>query len=132
MFVARVAGNFANLDIIASMEFACKVSGSKVVLVLGHDNCGAVGAAIDGVELGNITKMLKNIQPALESLEGFPGEKSSSNAKFLGKVTERNVQMTIEKIKARSPILRHMEKSGDILIVGAVYDLETGIAIFLD
>lgn len=132
LFVARVAGNFANTDILGSMEFACKVSGSKVAVVLGHDNCGAVRAAIDRVELGNITKMLTRIEPAVASLEDYPGQKTSDDPKFLSKVIDRNVLMTISYIRKNSPILKMMEENGDIVIVGGVYDMNTGKVNFLD
>lgn len=132
LFVARIAGNFANTDILGSMEFACKVSGSKVAVVLGHDNCGAVRAAIDRVELGNITQMLTHIEPAVNSLEAYPGQKTSDNSKFLAKVIERNVLMTISYIRKNSPILKMMEENGDIVIVGGVYDMNTGKINFLD
>ena len=132
LFVARVAGNFANTDILGSMEFACKVSGSKVAVVLGHDNCGAVRAAIDRVELGNITKMLTRIEPAVASLEDYPGQKTSDDSIFLAKVIERNVLMTISYIRENSPILKMMEENGDIVIVGGVYDMNTGKVNFLD
>ena len=132
LFVARVAGNFANTDILGSMEFACKVSGSKVAVVLGHDNCGAVCAAIDRVELGNITKMLTRIEPAVASLEDYPGQKTSDDSKFLAKVIDRNVLMTISYIRKNSPILKMMEENGDLIIVGGVYDMKTGKVTFLD
>ena len=132
LFVARIAGNFANTDILGSMEFACKVSGSKVAVVLVHDNCGAVRAAIDRVELGNITQMLTHIEPAVNSLEAYPGQKTSDNSKFLAKVIERNVLMTISYIRKNSPILKMMEENGDIVIVGGVYDMNTGKINFLD
>lgn len=132
LFVARVAGNFANTDILGSMEFACKVSGSKVAVVLGHDNCGAVRAAIDRVELGNITKMLTRIEPAVDSLEDYPGQKTGDDPKFLAKVIERNVLMTISYIRKNSPILKMMEEDGDLIIVGGVYDMDTGKVTFID
>ena len=132
LFVARIAGNFANTDILGSMEFACKVSGSKVAVVLGHDNCGAVRAAIDRVELGNITQMLTHIEPAVNSLEAYPGQKTSDNSKFLAKVIERNVLMTISYIRKNSPIFKMMEENGDIVIVGGGYDMNTGKINFLD
>ncbi|MGI9465989.1 MAG: carbonic anhydrase family protein [Rubripirellula sp.] len=132
LFVARVAGNFANTDILGSMEFACKVSGSKVAVVLGHDNCGAVAAAIDRVELGNITKMLTRIEQAVASLEDYPGQKTSDDPKFLAKVIDRNVLMTISYIRKNSPILKMMKENGDIVIVGGVYDMNTGKVHFLD
>jgi len=125
IFVARVAGNFVNEDILGSMEFACKVSGSKLVMVMGHEHCGAVKAAIDDVKLGNITGMLTKIIPAVKSVE-YDGERSSKNQKFVHKVCESNVKNTIAQIRANSPILKEMEDNGEIKIVGGVYSLHTG------
>ena len=132
MFVARVAGNFENTDILGSMEFATKVSGAKVVLVLGHYDCGAVKGAIDGVELGNITDMVANIRAAADHLASYEGEKTSKNEEFVRMVTEENVRKTIGDIREGSPILREMEDQGKIKIVGAVYDMESGAVNLLD
>ena len=132
LFVARVAGNFANEDILGSMEFACKVSGSKLVLVLGHESCGAIKAAIDNVKLGNITAMLTKIQPAVVKSQDFKGEKSSKNNDFVEYVARNNVKNTIAVIRARSPILKEMEDKREIKIVGGYYDLNTGAVIFLE
>lgn len=126
IFVARVAGNFVNEDILGSMEFACKVSGSKLILVLGHEHCGAVKAAVDDVKLGNITSMQENIRPAVENVN-YDGERSSKNDEFVSMVCESNVKLTIETIRVKSPILKEMEDNGEIKIVGAVYDMDTGI-----
>lgn len=132
VFVARVAGNFVNEDILGSMEFATKVTGSKIVLVLGHERCGAVKAAIDDVKLGNITPMLTRIKPAVASAAaGFEGETTTKNANFVQKVGEANVLATMEQIRQRSPIMREMEEKGEIKIVGAVYDLDTGKVRYL-
>ncbi len=132
VFVARVAGNFENTDILGSMEFACKVSGAKLVLVLGHEHCGAVKAAIDGVVLGNVTRMLENIKPAVESISGYEGRKSSENPEFVHMVAEKNVRLTIEDVRKRSTILKEMEDEGAIKIVGALYDMDTGEIDFLE
>ncbi len=127
IFVARVAGNFENEDILGSLEYSCKVAGSKLVLVLGHEHCGAVKAACDGVELGNITHLLSNILPAVkQSADEVDGETNSSNSEFVAKTVENNVKLTIERIKERSPILKEMEANGDIQIVGGVYMLSSG------
>jgi carbonic anhydrase len=131
IFVARVAGNFVNEDILGSMEFACKVSGSKVIMVMGHESCGAVKAAIDNVKLGNITPMLTKIEPAVKMSQNFEGEKSTKNPAFVSHVCENNVNNTIETIRANSPILKEMEENGEIKIVGAVYSLSTGKVDFL-
>jgi carbonic anhydrase len=132
VFVARVAGNFENTDILGSMEFAAKVSGARLILVLGHEDCGAVKAAIDNVQLGNITPMLENIKPAVESLSDYDGDQSSANPEFVHLVTERNVELTIADIRERSPILREMEDQGELDISGALYDMQTGTVAFLD
>ena len=131
IFVARVAGNFVNEDILGSMEFACKVSGSKLILVLGHEHCGAVKAAVDDVKLGNITPMLEKIMPAVEKVE-YSGLRSSENAEFVHMVCESNVWNTIDQIRERSPILNEMEENGEIRIVGAIYDMDNGKVQFLE
>jgi carbonic anhydrase len=127
IFVARVAGNFENTDILGSLEYSCKVAGSKLVLVLGHEACGAVKAACDGVELGNITHLLSNILPAVkQSKSEVEGETNSSNKAFVAKTVENNVKLTIERIREKSPILKEMEQAGEIKIVGGVYSLHSG------
>ena len=125
IFVARVAGNFVNEDILGSMEFGCKVSGSKVILVLGHEHCGAVKAAISDVKLGNITAMLTKIRPTVEATQ-YEGERTADNPEYVHKVCVNNVKNTIEQIRKNSPILKNMEDSGDIKIIGGVYDMDTG------
>ncbi|NNF01708.1 MAG: carbonic anhydrase [Bacteroidia bacterium] len=131
IFVARVAGNFVNEDILGSMEFACKVSGSKLILVMGHEHCGAVKAAIDDVKLGNITPMLAKIRPSVEMVD-YDGERNSKNQEFVHKVSESNVRNTIENIRSGSPILKEMEDNGEIKIVGAIYDMDNGEVTILD
>lgn len=127
VFVARVAGNFENVDILGSMEYSCKVAGSKLVLVLGHEACGAVKAACDGVELGNITALLGNILPAVkQSAVEVEGEANSSNNEFVAKTVENNVKLTMDRIREKSPILKEMEDNGEIEIVGGVYMLSSG------
>jgi len=131
VFVARVAGNFENTDILGSMEFACKVSGSKLIFVLGHEHCGAIKGAIDGVELGNITAMLANIQPAVDHFTDYEGDKSSANQEFVHMVAEQNVRQTIDRIREGSPILREMESSGEIKMVGGLYEMKSGVVEIL-
>ena len=127
IFVARVAGNFENTDILGSLEYSCAVAGSKLVLVLGHESCGAVKAACDGVELGNITSMLSNIMPAVKkSTEEVEGENNSSNNAFVAKTVENNVLLTMDRIREKSPILKDLEDNGSIKIVGGVYSLQNG------
>lgn len=132
LFVARVAGNFVNPDILGSMEFACKVSGSKVILVLGHEHCGAVKSAIDGVELGNITEMLSKIMPAVSQSGESAGERNSQNEQFVHEVAERNVRLNLTRIRDESPILRQMEEDHEIAIRGALYDMDNGSVHFLE
>ncbi len=131
LFVARVAGNFVNEDILGSMEFGCKVAGSKLILVLGHEHCGAVKAAVDDVKLGNITAMLTKIRPVVEELSDYEGDKSSKNPEFVHMVCEQNVKKTIQDIRNNSPILKEMEDNGEIKIIGGVYDMDTGEVEFL-
>lgn len=131
IFVARVAGNFVNEDILGSMEFACKVSGSKLVLVMGHEHCGAVKAAVDNVKLGNITPMLEKIRPAVDMIE-YGGDRTSKNEEFVHLACESNVRNTIAEIRKQSPILKEMEDNGEIRIVGAVYDMDNGKVDFLE
>ena len=131
VFVARVAGNFENTDILGSMEFACKASGAKLVFVLGHEQCGAIKGAIDGVDLGNITPMLANIQPAVKHFADYAGSKSSKNEEFVHMVAVQNVRMTIDDIRKKSPILKEMETKGEIKIAGGMYNMSTGKVEFL-
>lgn len=131
LFVARVAGNFVNEDILGSMEFACKVSGSKLVLVMGHEHCGAVKAAVDDVKLGNITPMLSKIRPSVEQVE-YQGDRTSKNDAFVHMACQSNVKNTINNIRLNSPILKEMEDKGQIKIVGAVYDMDNGLVEWLD
>mgnify|MGYP002639335026 CR=1 FL=1 len=127
IFVARVAGNFENTDILGSMEFSCKVAGSKLVFVLGHESCGAIQAACDHVEMGNITAMLDNIQPAVhKSKSEVSGAYNSSNTDFVNQTIQNNVLLTIDRIREKSPILKEMEDNGEIKIVGGVYHLSNG------
>lgn len=132
VFVGRVAGNFVNTDLLGSMEFACKVAGAKLILVMGHQHCGAVKGAIDEVKIGNITSMLANIKPAVAMSQNFIGEQTSKNEAFVREVAQNNVRNTISQIRQKSPILNEMEQKGTIKIVGAFYTLRTGELIFLD
>lgn len=132
VFVGRVAGNFVNTDLLGSMEFACKVAGAKLIIVMGHQHCGAVKGAIDDVHLGNITSMLANIKPAVEMSQNYEGEKSSKNEEYVKLVAQNNVRNTIEQIRAKSAILNEMEGKGEIKIVGAFYTLRTGKLEFVE
>lgn len=130
IFVARVAGNFSNEDILGSMEYSCKVAGSKVVMVMGHEHCGAVKAAVQDVKLGNITPMLAKIRPAIGQVN-YDGEKSYKNKEYMHLVCESNVKNTINEIRKNSPILKEMEDKGEIKIVGGIYDLDDGKVTFI-
>ena len=134
IFVARVAGNFVNEDILGSTEFGTAVAGSKAVIVMGHEHCGAVKSAIDDVEMGNITAMLSKIKPAVDiTEEQYEGEdETSSNTEFVTEVVNNNVRYTIEQMRERSSIIADLERNGDVVIAGAFYDLDTGVVTFLD
>jgi carbonic anhydrase len=130
IFSGRVAGNVADEDALGSMEFACKVAGSKVVLVMGHTACGAIKGAIDEVQLGNLTTLLAKIRPAVEATQ-YTGERSAKNYAFVDAVGRKNVSLTIANIREKSSVLRDLESSGGIKIVGSMYNLETGVVEFL-
>ncbi len=129
IFDARIAGNFENDDILGSMEFACKITGAKLILVMGHTNCGAIKGAIDNAELGNLTQMLTKIKPAVLNTN-YEGEKSSKNYDYVDLVAKENVILTIENIKKNSPVLKEMYDKGEIDIVGCMYDLHDGKVTF--
>lgn len=129
-FNGRIAGNISNDDLLGSMEFACAAAGAKVVLVMGHTACGAVAGAIDNVELGNLTGLLKVIKPAVAATE-YSGERTGKNPEFVDAVAKTNVQHTIDSIRKNSPILADLEKQGKIKIVGSMYDLSNGMLTFL-
>jgi len=133
IFVARVAGNIVNVDILGSLEFACKVSGSKLVMVLGHGSCGAIKSAICNVELGNITELLSKIQPAIYKTKvNFEGETTAANKEFVEAVCHHNIILMIQKIRQKSPILKEMEDKGEIKIIGGYYDILTGKVEFFE
>lgn len=131
IFNTRIAGNFINEDILGSLEFACKVAGSKVIVVLGHTHCGAVKGACDGVELGNLTSMLKKINPAVEAVTDITENRNSSNKEFVQKVADINVALSVQNILANSEVLKEMHDNNEIMIVGAMYDIETGKVSFM-
>ncbi len=127
IFNARIAGNFVNADILGSMEFACKLAGARVILVLGHTSCGAVKGACDKAELGNLTQMLHKITPAVDATTTGPGEaRNSGNIGFVNRVAVKNVELTMEDIRMKSPVLAEMESDEEILITGAMYDVASG------
>ncbi len=123
VFSVRVAGNIINEDILGSMEYACKVAGSKIVVVMGHTKCGAVTSACKHVELGNITPLLNKIKPAVTLIEAKNGE---MNAEAIEEVSVANVKISIDRIREESPILAEMERNDEIAIVGAMYDVSNG------
>lgn len=133
IFSVRIAGNFVNTDILGSMEFASKLAGTKLILVLGHTACGAVKGACDHAELGNLTEMLGNIAPAVNAVTepSAAAERTSANIDFVNAVGTKNVALTIERIRRESPVLAEMEQAGEIQIVGGMYDIATGKVNFL-
>jgi carbonic anhydrase len=132
IFSARVAGNVLNDDILGSMEFACKVSGAKLIAVIGHSNCGAIKGAIDDVELGNLTGLLTKIKPAMDAVPADVQPRTSKNYSYVDQVSEANVRLVMQEIRERSPILREMLDKGEIGLVGGMYDLSTGKVQFFD
>lgn len=134
IFSVRIAGNFINQDILGSMEFACKLAGTKLIVVLGHTACGAVKGACDDAKLGNLTSMLAKIKPAVEAIKE-PQDASlrnSSNSEFVDTVSAKNVQLSIDRIINESDVLSDMQKNGEIRIVGAMYDINNGTVNFYE
>ena len=132
VFSIRIAGNILNEDILGSMEFACKVAGSKLIVVLGHTKCGAIEGACNHIVMGNITALLKKIEPAIEREKETQTERNGNNKQFVHNVTVNNVFITAQKIKEQSDILRELEEARQIKIVGALYDLDTGHVTFYE
>jgi len=132
IFNARVAGNIVNEDILGSLEFASKVAGAKLIVVMGHTSCGAVKGACDNVQLGNLTGLLAKIQPAVAAVPNDGKDRSSKNYEFVEMVAEQNVRQNVQLIRDRSPILKEMEDKGEIKIVGAMYDVASGSVEWYD
>lgn len=134
IFSARVAGNFVNEDILGSMEFASKLAGTKLIVVLGHTSCGAIKGACDGARLGNLTKLIEKLEPAVDAVAkpSDPRERTSANLDFVNAVAYKNIEITINHIKRRSSVLSTMLFMDDIAIVGAMYHIDTGRVEFLD
>lgn len=130
IFSIRIAGNIINEDILGSMEFACKVAGSKIIVVLGHSKCGAVKGACDQVELGNLTGLLHKIQPAIQNEQTETDNRNSSNAEFVEKVAQLNVALTVSAIRKRSSILDELIASGQVGIIGGMHNLSNGEVTF--
>ena len=132
LFVARVAGNFVNDDILGSLEFATRLAGAKLIVVMGHTECGAVKGACDAAQLGLLTATLANINPAVKAVKGDYTPRSSKNAEFVQAVAEMNVQLTMQTLRDRSVVLREMIDKGEIGLVGAMYDVSSGKVIFYE
>ena len=133
IFSIRIAGNFVNEDILGSMEFACKLAGTKTIVVLGHTACGAVKGACDHARLGNLTALINKIEPAVAAVQEPKDEslRNSKNLEFVDAVSVKNVEMTLENIRNQSNVLKEMEDNGEIAIVGAMYDISDGKVTFL-
>jgi carbonic anhydrase len=131
MFNARIAGNFVDRDLAGSMEFACAVAGAKVVMVMGHTSCGAIKGAIDGAKLGNLTALLEKLTPAVAAVKNFNGERTSKNPDFVNAVATENVKLTLAEIRKISPVLAGLERDKKMLMVGSMYQVETGQVEFL-
>ena len=132
VFSIRIAGNFVNEDILGSMEFACKLAGTKVIVVLGHTACGAVKGACDDAKLGNLTALISKLKPAVEAVKTptDASERTSKNIDFVNTVAAKNVHLTIDNIRNRSSVLSDMEDNGEIKIVGGMYDIKDGSVTF--
>lgn len=134
IFIARIAGNVIGNDVLASFEYACKISGSKLIVIMGHNHCGAIKAAIDGVEGGNIAHLLAKIRPAIQNAETRfePANRNSRNIDFVDAVCIQNVKDSIKEVRKKSFLLKKMEENHEIMIVGAMYDMKTGKVHFFD
>jgi len=130
IFSIRIAGNFINEDILGSMEFASKLAGTKLIVVMGHTHCGAIKGACDHVEMGNLTAMLSKLQPVVTEVEKRHEQKGSANVALVQEVSDENVKYAISKIREQSPIIAEMEANGEVGIVGAMYDIESGEVSF--
>ncbi len=132
LFVIRVAGNIDNDHNLGSLEYGCKVSGAKLIVVLGHENCGAIKSAVKGVDMGNITELLSHVKPVLDKHQDFEGERSVDNHDFLELITKDNALMTLDDIRNYSEILNQMEQEGRIKLIAAYFDMNTGVVSWLD
>ena len=132
LFVTRLAGNLVDPEVLGGLEFASKVKGSRLIVVLGHTHCGAIKGACDNVELGNLTSVIAELKPAVDATTSVPGERNSHNEAFVHAVTEKNVRRGVAEIRERSPILAQLEAAGTLKVIGAMYDLETGVVTFLE
>ena len=130
IFCARIAGNFVDIDILGSLEFATKVAGARLVVVMGHTECGAVKGAVDGVKLGNLTAMLKHFDPAIAASKGVPGEHNSKNKTYVQAVADANAKIGVQQIMTRSPVMRDLVKAKELRVVAAMTNIATGQVTF--
>jgi carbonic anhydrase len=131
VFCARVAGNIVNTDIIGSLEYSTKVAGARTIVVLGHNSCGAIKSAVDGVKLGNITALLRNFEPALATLTKADGKRDSHNDAMVQKVAEANARLTAASLTTRSPIIKALVDAKQLKIAAAMHDITTGTVTWL-
>ncbi len=132
IFSIRIAGNVLNEDILGSMEFACDIAKSKIIVVLGHTKCGAIISSCNNVEVGHLTNLLRKIKPAIESEVTILQERNGSNVNFVNNVCMNHVNLSIKQIREQSAILRNLEKNGEIIIIGGLYRVETGVVQFFE
>lgn len=132
IFSCRIAGNILNEDILGSMEFACRIAGSKVIVVLGHTKCGAVKGACGGIKLGNLTTLLDKLKPVLDAESSTKTHRDASNAEFVEKIARMNVRYVMEEIPKRSQVIAEMLSNGEIAMIGGMYDVDTGVVEFYD
>lgn len=132
VFTSRVAGNYADSGVIGGIEYACKVVGAKVIIVMGHTDCGAIKGACDNVEMGNLNYVIEELRPSVDSVKGYDNDRTSKNKEFVKSVTKKNVELTINKIRNQSKIISDLEKEGKVKLIGAVYNVADGNVDFLE
>ena len=132
IFSCRIAGNILNKDILGSMEFACKIAGSKIIVVLGHTKCGAIKCACDDVKMGNLSSLLSKVKPAVEAEVTTEENRNGSNPSFVENVAKLNVLLTLKQIPEQSPVVAELIKNGKVILVGAIYNVQTGIVDFFE
>ena len=134
IFSVRIAGNFVNTDILGSMEFACKLAGTPLIVIMGHTSCGAIKGACDRARLGNLSHLIRRLEPAVTATATpvSKDQRTSKNLVFVDAVARTNVEMTIEQLRDVSPVLAQMEEAGEIKVIGAMYDISTGVVDFID
>jgi len=132
IFSIRIAGNVLNEDILGSMEYACNIVKSKIIVVLGHTNCGAIISACNNLEVGHMTSLLKKIKPAIQAETTIKNERNGNNVNFVNNVCINNINRSIKQIREQSPILKDLETKGEIIIIGGLYSVETGVVKFFE